>query len=109
MKEINVIYTSSNDPDFEKHASVVKVITPNIVLSYAEVGEWAFRVLNEAISEQRQSLEIDLDKCGHAIISLQGDGEEEITAEFLAKASFIEVIEALANKKPGDAGTSTSR
>lgn len=103
MREIYAVYTSSNDPSFEKDISVAKVIAPNIVLSYASNGEWAFRVLSEAVSENQQSVEIDLDTCGHAFITLEGTGEQEITAEFLQKASFVQVI-----KKLGNAGTSTS-
>lgn len=103
MREIYAVYTSSKDPSFEKDISVAKVIAPNIVLSYASNSEWAFRVLNEVISENQQSVEIDLDTCGHAFITLEGNGDEEITTEFLQKASFVQVI-----KKLGNAGTSTS-
>lgn len=98
MKEIYAVYKNSDDPNFEEDISVVKVIDSNIVLSYAENGEWAFRVLDEVITEEQQSVEIDEAKCGHAFISFGGVGKSRITAELLINGSIIEVIKVLAGK-----------
>lgn len=98
MKEIYAIYKNSDDPSFEEDVSVVKVIAPNVILSYAESGEWAFRVINEVITEEQQSVEIDEAKCGHAFISFDGVGKSRITAEMLVNASIVEVIKVLAGK-----------
>jgi hypothetical protein len=98
LKEIYAVFKNSNDTDFEEDVKVVKVIDSNVVLDYAENGEWAFRVLDNAITEDQQSIEIDEAKCGHAFISFGGVGKSRITAEMLVNGSIIEVIKVLAGK-----------
>ncbi|NRG26123.1 hypothetical protein HRF69_03205 [Bacillus circulans] len=98
MKEVYAVFKNSNDPDFEEDVKVVKVIDSNVVLDYAENGEWAFRVLDEVITEEHQIIGIDEAKCGHAFISFGGVGKSRITAEMLVNACIIEVIKVLAGK-----------
>lgn len=98
MKEIYAVYKNSDDSSFEEDVKVVKVIASNVVLDYAENGEWAFRVLDNAITEDQQSIEIDEAKCGHAFISFGGVRKSRITAEMLVNGSIIEVIKVLAGK-----------
>ena len=110
MKEINAIFIDSEDSWFEGDESKVKIMAPNTVLSWKDDGMWAFRVLDEEINDRQEELVIDLGKCVSVFVGLESTENVEITAEFLAEASFIEVIQKLANKnkRPGDAGTSTS-
>ncbi|RVT62781.1 hypothetical protein [Niallia taxi] len=108
MREINALFIDSGDSWFEGDESKVKIMAPNAVLSWKDDGMWAFRVLDEEISDRQDELVIDLAKCASVFVGLESTENGEITAEFLATASFIEVIQKLANKKPGDAGTSTS-
>ncbi|MER7560827.1 hypothetical protein ABZ787_12900 [Micrococcus luteus] len=109
MKEINAVFIDSEDAWFEGDESKVKIMAPNTVLSWKDDGMWAFRVLDEEISDQQEELVIDLTRCASVFVGLESTEIVEITAEFLANASFIEVLQKLANKKPGDAGTSTSK
>ncbi|CAM5433043.1 hypothetical protein SAFG77S_08037 [Streptomyces afghaniensis] len=98
MKEIYAVFKNSDDPSFEEDVKVVKVIDSNVVLDYAENGEWGFRVLDDVISEEQQSVEIDEAKCGHAFISFGGVGKSSITAEMLVNESIVEIIKVLAGK-----------
>ncbi|MCM3032826.1 hypothetical protein [Niallia sp. MER 6] len=106
-----MLYTCPSNPAFETVSGVAKVLAPNIVLSYVEQGDWAFRVLEEEISEEQKSVEIDLCNCVSVFFTMESTTGLEVNAEFLSKANFLEVIEALAGKKkmPSDAGTSTSK
>ena len=107
MREINVLYTCPSNPAFETDSGVAKVMAPNVVLSYVEQGDWAFRVLEEEISEEQESVEIDLCSCVSVFFTMESTTGREVTAEFIEKASFIDVIKELAKKqKPSDAGTS---
>lgn len=111
MREINVVYISSEDPGFEGDALKAEVIAPNTILSYTDERDWAFRVLDEEISEQQEELVVDLDKCASVFITLQSTEKISVSVEFLENASFVEVIQLLAGKIkwPEDAGTSMDR
>lgn len=108
MREITAVFIDSGDSYFEGDEIKAKLMAPNTVLSWIDNGKWAFRVLNEEVTERQEEVVIDLNQCASVFIELESTENVEITAEFLAEASFIEVIQKLANKKPDDAGTSTS-
>lgn len=107
MRDINVLYTCPSNPAFGTDSGVAKVLAPNVVLSYVEQGDWAFRVLDEEISEEQESVEIDLCSCVSVFFTMESTTGREVTAEFIEKASFIDLIKELAKKqKSNDAGTS---
>ncbi|MGG4467232.1 hypothetical protein ABER68_04235 [Paenibacillus alvei] len=107
MREIKAMFNDSENYDYDEYQ--VKVMSPSIILSWEDGREWAFRILEEEISYQQKEVAIDRDNCVGVTISLEGIEGVKLTAEFLAKASFVEVIHALGNKRPNDGGTSLGR
>jgi hypothetical protein len=86
---IKAYFTASNDTDFVPSEDDVILLAPDMTLSI-DSGEWVFRFPTELVSDDQDTIEIDLDTCGRVEIYM-----EDVDVGFIAKASFLDVVRAL--------------
>jgi hypothetical protein len=86
---IKAYFTASDDTDFVPGEDSVILLAPDITLSIYD-NEWVFRFPAEPIADDQDTVEIDLGTCGRVEIHMGN-----VDVDFIAKASFLDVIRAL--------------
>jgi hypothetical protein len=86
---IKAYFTASDDTDFVPGEDSVILLAPDITLSIYG-NEWIFRFPTEPVSDDQDTVEVDLGTCGRVEIYM-----EDVDVDFIAKASFLDVVRAL--------------
>ncbi|MBY0144264.1 hypothetical protein [Neobacillus niacini] len=100
VRKIKAVYTVSDDPDFGVVEDEVFLLAPNVILERSE-NDAVILIPNEPISDDQNTVYIDRAECGMLEAEfLEGDNErlDALGLEWLATASFLEVMYELAKK-----------
>jgi hypothetical protein len=101
VRKIKAVYTVSDDPDFGVVEDEVFLLAPNIILERSD-NDAVILIPNEPISDGQNIVYVDRADCGMLEVDfLDGQNERvnELGIEWLAKASFLDVMYELAVKK----------
>jgi hypothetical protein len=101
VRKIKAVYTVSDDPDFGVVEDEVFLLAPNIILE-RNYNDAVILIPNEPISDDQNIVHIDRVDCGMLEVEFLDGQNERLTdlgIEWLAKASFLEVVYELAVKK----------
>lgn len=82
-----IIYTAVNDPDFGESKQKVVILAGNILIDLSG-DSWVFRVVHKSFTNY-----IDLDDCSRFELI---DFDASVDFEWLANASFLEVVRRFA-------------
>jgi hypothetical protein len=90
---IKANFIASDDVDFVPGEDDVILLAPDITLSIYD-GEWVFRFPDEPIAGDQDTIDIDLSTCGRTEIFIEVNEDINVSMDFLATATFLDVIRA---------------
>jgi hypothetical protein len=90
---IKANFTASDDIDFVPGEDDVILLAPDITLSIYD-GEWMFRFPDEPVADDQDTINIDLSTCGRTEIFIEVNEDINVSMDFLATATFLDVIRA---------------
>jgi hypothetical protein len=96
-RKISAYFIASNDPNFETSSGKVTLLAPDITVELDNnEHEWVFRSPRKLITNDYEAAIIDISTCSRVTLAiLDRSKDTELPPEFLASASFLEVIRAL--------------
>ncbi|NWQ40378.1 hypothetical protein MLOOGBEN_06655 [Bacillus sp. EB106-08-02-XG196] len=101
VRIIKAVYTVSDDPDFGIVEDEVYLLSPQVIFERHD-NDAVIIIPNEPVRDDQNIVYVDRADCGMLEVDfLEGDNERvnALGLEWLANASFLEVIYKLAVKK----------